>query len=260
MALSCSSGQGRSLSVIDGPRGSFPERRVPPAFVVPLQISADILLGFPNRFGFKDVDMLILERPPKSLHDDIIHGSASAIPADGDALLLKHTREGITRELAALIGIKDFGAAPLLQGFSQRLQTKPGIQGVRHPPGQDSTAMPIQDGHKVGESPAQRDIGDIGAPHLVRTGNGPAVEQVWIFSKSRVLSGMRRVGLGHDRNEAHLPLETPHALGIDPVALYPEFIGHPFDSVERESLVEMIDFPHEDEPALPLLKSRPVNR
>src|SRR5215831_15255751 len=42
------------------------------------------------------------------------------------------------------------------------------LHRVRQPPGQHRPARPVHDRHEVEETAADRDVGDVGRPHLVR--------------------------------------------------------------------------------------------
>lgn len=80
MAPCDSSGQVRRLQEIDVPRSPFLQGCMPSTCIVPVQKAADIPLRLPHRFGLMKVDMLVLERPPEPLHDDIVDGSSAAVP------------------------------------------------------------------------------------------------------------------------------------------------------------------------------------
>lgn len=60
-----------------------------------------------------EVDVFMLDAPPKSLHKDVVIRPAPAVHADGDPLTIEHTRVGLAGELAALVTVEHLGLAML---------------------------------------------------------------------------------------------------------------------------------------------------
>src|SRR5215472_5052792 len=54
-----------------------------------------------------EVDVLILERPPQPLDEEVVHPTTSAIHGDLDPCARQCTGEGGTSELAALVGVEN---------------------------------------------------------------------------------------------------------------------------------------------------------
>jgi hypothetical protein len=71
-------------------------------------------------------------------------------------------------ELASLIRVEDL-ELPLFKGFHEGLNAKTGIQGVRDLPGEDTAAVPVDDGHQIHEALEHSAVGDVCAPDLIRT-------------------------------------------------------------------------------------------
>ena len=69
-------------------------------------------------------------------------------------------------ELAALIGVEDFGL-PRLQNAAQHLLAELAIECVREFPLQHVTATPIEYGHQSDPALVQPDVSDVAAPHLI---------------------------------------------------------------------------------------------
>lgn len=52
------------------------------------------------------VNVFVLDAAPKSFNKNIIKSAPAAIHADGDTFALEHTREGVARELRALVAVE----------------------------------------------------------------------------------------------------------------------------------------------------------
>ncbi len=54
-----------------------------------------------------EVDLLVLEREPAPLDEDVVPTAARAVHADLDAVIVEQPREGGAGEVGALIGVED---------------------------------------------------------------------------------------------------------------------------------------------------------
>src|SRR5207244_5898274 len=54
-----------------------------------------------------EIDVLMLERAPQPLDEDVVHPAAAPIHRDLDASLSERASEGRAGELAALVGVED---------------------------------------------------------------------------------------------------------------------------------------------------------
>lgn len=82
-----------------------------PPSVVEGQVFAD--RGSGVRYGVigAQVHLLVFDRPPEPLDEDIVAQCPSAVHADGDAIIAQQAGEGHAGKLAALVAIQDFGGA-----------------------------------------------------------------------------------------------------------------------------------------------------
>src|SRR5271170_6509745 len=103
----------------------------------------------------------------KALDEDIVEKPALAVHADTHAAGLQLINEIPTRELHALIGVKDLRLAiticRVLQGFDAERRLHPN----RQTPRQDTAAEPIHHRDQIHKALRQRDVSDVGTPHLV---------------------------------------------------------------------------------------------
>src|SRR5215208_8282943 len=91
--------------------------------VVEVEISADRGASLGNRVVSSEVDLLVLDRSPETLDDDVVAPGTLAIHADRDPVPGQHAGEDLAGELAALIGVEDLRPAmagqSLFQGSTQ---------------------------------------------------------------------------------------------------------------------------------------------
>jgi len=104
------------------------------------------------------IDVLVLDRAPETLDEDIVVGTASSIHTDADASGSQNRCECLRRELTALVRVEYLGL-----GHSQRLfkcqSAEVAVQGVGELPGQDVAAVPVDDCGQIHESLRHRHIG-----------------------------------------------------------------------------------------------------
>ena len=80
-----------------------------------------------------------------SLDENVVHPPALVIHGDANTRVPKNVREPRAGELAALVGVEDPRQPVARQGLLQGFDAEVGVQGVRHPPGQDLPRRPVHD-------------------------------------------------------------------------------------------------------------------
>ena len=98
--------------------------------------------------------------------------------------------KGEAGELAALVGVEDLRRAIRGQGLIQRVRAEARVQRVRQPPSQHVAARPVHDRHQVEEAAPHRDVGDVGAPDMVRPLDPQIPQQIRV----NPVLGVRRAG------------------------------------------------------------------
>ena len=111
-----------------------------------------------------------------------VHPPALAVHRYPYRGLFEYLGEVLAGELAPLVGIEDLRPAVLGQSLRQGLRTEVAVQRVRQAPRQHRTRRPVHDCHQILESSLHRDVGDVGAPHLVRPIDPHIPEQIRIDS------------------------------------------------------------------------------
>ena len=150
------------------------------AAIVEIEIAAQCLPNLGNRLVAVQVNLLVLDRFPESLYEDVIPPATLAIHADLNALILKQADEGGAGELATLISVHDVRSAVPRDGFLQGVDAGISGQTVRQAPGQHPTGCPIEDGTQIDKAPAHRDVRRIHSPDLVRALNAEITKQVGV--------------------------------------------------------------------------------
>ena len=138
---------------------------------VPPQKAGQADLSIPAIAVGTQVDLLVLDRSPQPLHQDVVVAALPPRPADPDPLSLQPRHEVARGELAALIGVEDLGPAATFQRHLKGIQTEFRVKAVGELPAEHVPGEQIHDRHKVEEPLLQRDVGDVCGPHLVDCGD-----------------------------------------------------------------------------------------
>ncbi len=168
--------------------------RAPP--VVAVDPDADSLPRPAAGLEGVEVDALVLQGFPEPLDDNVVSPLPPAVHGDPDTGLLQSLGELHAGELGPLVGVEDVRLGVTRQGLLQGRDAEIGIEGVRQPPTEHPAAEPVHDGHEVEEAPPHRDVGDVGAPDLVRPRYLHPLEQIRIDPVLRVRSAGVRLRSG----------------------------------------------------------------
>ena len=76
------------------------------------------------------VNFLVFDSPPEGLNEDIVPPGALSVHVDPDPPRRQHLDEVSGGELAALIGVEDFGLCVISQGLVQRIKAELGLHSV----------------------------------------------------------------------------------------------------------------------------------
>lgn len=128
-----------------------------------------------------EIDVLVLDRAPETLDEDIVMGSTSPIHTDANVGRNQNRCERLGRELAALVSVEY-----LWPGHGQRLlkgqSAEVAVQGVGKLPGQDVAAIPVDHCGQIHESSGHRHIGNICGPDLIGAYDFHLSQQIGIVS------------------------------------------------------------------------------
>ena len=102
--------------------------------IVKGQITADADAGLGYGLVGVKVDLLVFDRTPEPLDEDVVPPRTLAIHRDGDFRLLQHRREVHRGELRALIRVEDVGLAIAGERFLDRFDAEGRFHRDRQPP------------------------------------------------------------------------------------------------------------------------------
>ena len=170
------------------------------------------------------VDLLVLQRAPEPLDEDVVVEAALAIHADLDPALQQYVGEIFRGELRALVRVENLWATVAVHGFVQGLHAEARLQRVGQAPGEHPPRIPIDDRHQVDEASCHRDVGDVGGPHLIDPGNRQIPQQIGVYGVLR--RWLACVRLGRCALEPHQPHQPLHALAVHQGPLSFERLRH----------------------------------
>ena len=126
--------------------------------VVERDVPTDELLRLGGRLVRAQIYLLVLDRTPEPLHEDVVAPSAFAVHAHFYAASLEGGDEVAIGELSTLIRIEDLGASVLGNCLLDGIDAEVGREAVGKTPGQNLARRPIEDSAEVKEALAHRDV------------------------------------------------------------------------------------------------------
>ena len=116
----------RSEATVDGHRSLLLEGLMGPLEVVVLEPRADARMRHPYVVVRVEVDLLVLQRSPETLNEDVVHAAPFPVHADLDPGGLQYRSEIAVSELRALVAVEDRRRSMVPKGLLQRLNAKAG--------------------------------------------------------------------------------------------------------------------------------------
>ena len=148
------------------------------AGIVEVEVTANRSAGLGDCVVGLQINLLVFDRSPKALDEDIITPRSFAVHADGDAGFEKNAGEAGAGELAALIRIENVRPAVTGQSFIQRLDAELRFHGDRQPPSENPAAEPVDDGREIDEAARHRDVRDVHGPDLVGSDDRQVAQEI----------------------------------------------------------------------------------
>src|SRR5690349_6131413 len=127
--------------------------------IVKHEMLADAGSRIADRVVGVQIDLLVLDRLPQPLDEDVVPPAALAVHADADVSILEYLSKLSAGELAALVGVEDLGCAVAGKGFVQGVEAEIRAHADRHAPGEYPPARPIHDRRQIDEATGHRHIG-----------------------------------------------------------------------------------------------------
>ena len=197
---------------------------------------ADAVIGM-------QIDLLVLDRLPEPLDEDVVSPAPFTIHADADAARLERASELQTGELAALVGVEDLGLAIAGKGFFQCLDAKRRTHADRYAPGEYPPARPVHDGCQIDKPAGHRHVGDVHRPNVIRALDRQVPQQVRVDRVRRMPPA--GVGLLVHRHDVHCAHQRRDVLATNEVAFAFEQVAHHTAAGEGVLEVQLIDTAHQ---------------
>src|SRR5450432_4259126 len=215
------------------------------AAIVEIEIPPERGSRFRHAVVGPQIDLLIFDRAPKPLDEDVVPPCAFAVHADLDVLGREHAGEGGSRELRALIGVEDFGPAMGRQSLLQRLDAEGGLHRDRYPPRQHPPREPVEHDREIDETLGHGHVGDVHGPDLVGLGDGQSTQQIRIDLVAWFWLGRARTSVqGLYPHALHERLHMP-AADLAPIKCQ-QAAQHPRTG-KWELGMELVDLSHQGE-------------
>lgn len=248
MSAWVSSAEGdRQVAVIDFHRREVAAVAVMDAvrslLVVEAEEDREVGLGFDLRAVALEVDLVMLDRAPQPLDEDVVEAAALAVHGQLHAGREQRLGKLGGGKLAALVGVEDLRRAIPGHRALHRPHAEAGIERVRQFPREDRPAIPVEHRAEVDEAAVDRHVGDVHRPDLVGPIDRQPAQQIREDRMRRVLPG--EVGLSVYRLQAHQTHEPLHPLAVHGVALPAQPAGHLARAEERIRQIGLVDHPHQ---------------
>lgn len=195
------------------------KRPMRPGLIVERQVVRQALVGRIDGVVGMQIDLLVFNALPQSLHEHVVSPPPFSVHADLDAMVGEHPRELLARELAPLVRIEDGRSAIWGDGRLHRIQTEVGSQRVGQPPRQDPTTRPVEHHKEIHKASAHRNVGDIGGPDMIGPRDGEIPQEIGVNRMGRMPPAERRLLIqGLNPHTTH---QGDHVTPPDGVALVP---------------------------------------
>ena len=170
------------------------EALVKPLVVVEAEVSVQASPQFVSRFARVQVHVLLLHAAPQPLDEDVVQGTATAVHADGNAVVFQQLHIVCRGELAALVAVDDFWASVAPEGFPEHCNAPLCRHRVAQAPAHHVARVHVYDGEQVHVAATHRDVADVKLPDLVAVVYAKAFQQVRVLVC--LLVGDRRAVFG----------------------------------------------------------------
>ncbi len=129
--------------------------------IVELKIRFQPAFCIRYRLIILEIHLLIFDSSPKSFNENVVQGSASAIPTDAHIGRLEPVRKLCTGKLRSLVIVENVRTRPL-KCLLKRFETERCLQRDRRSPDEHIATEPVDDGYQIQEASLQADVGNVG--------------------------------------------------------------------------------------------------
>src|SRR5665647_82390 len=115
---------------VDLIRGPVFKPLVPAPLVVEVEVGGKLPARLGEALVALQVHLLVLDAPPETFDEDVVHPAAAPIHADRHAAREQGVREAFRGELRALVGVEDLRRSVALQRLLERLDAEGGVEAL----------------------------------------------------------------------------------------------------------------------------------
>ena len=204
-----------------------------PLRVVEVEVGAEMGTSLGDRPVIMKVDFLVFDGYPEPFDEDVVIDPAPADHADANARLFEDVQELKGRKLGYLVRVEDLRRGDL-EGV---------LQGDGQIPSQNVPAEPVHDGHEIDKAVMHPDIGDIGAPGMVRVIDLQSPQQIGMLRmvRRRHTQSSSRIH-GFQAHSAHQPADPLRIHGISLAAKLNRYLPN---AIKRRFGKLLVDLRHQ---------------
>src|SRR5947209_6384185 len=193
-------------------------------------------LGLPSP-SCSQVHLLVFERTPQSLDENVVHAASPPVHADRDLARYQFSGEPVAGELRSLIAVEDIRPTSP-QSTLQRFEAEIHLHRQRQRPAQHEPAEPVHHCNQVQESLCHPNIGDISAPYLVDALHRGSSQQVGVDPVA--FSRLTQLRLRIHGFEPHQSQQTRDTLAVHGITFGYQPLPHFPAPIERSPRVLLV--------------------
>jgi len=137
-----------------------------PLEVAVIDVAADRLMQLDAIGEVRNIDQLVLDRPPEAFDQDVVDGPSAAVHTDSNGTALEDLEEVHGSELGSLVGVEDERLAPA-KGIVECIAAEGSFQRIGQFPTEDEAAVPVDDGRQIEEAVFHGNVSNIGTPDVI---------------------------------------------------------------------------------------------
>lgn len=149
--------------------------------IVFVEVGGDSFECLERRFISIPIYFVLLQAPPESLCEYIVHPSTFPVHTDSDFIFFQGSGEFLTRELRTLIRIEYLWLSMVEDRLMETLRAESCIHGCGEFPSEYFPRIPVYDRDEVHESVFQPDVSNVASPNMVLPFDPKPFQEIWVF-------------------------------------------------------------------------------
>src|SRR3989338_1424464 len=214
---------------IDFPGRFIIQRLMNSTQVVKIEVFSQSGLSLRDGLVAFEINVLVFDRTPQALNEDIVQRPTAAIHADRNSLLDENPCKLHAGKLATLVGIKNF-RSPVAHRLFETLHAKIRRERIADSPGQNISTVPINNRRQIHKPVADFYISDVHTPDLIHPVDDNTPQQIGINLMIPIAPA--RIPRREYRHQAHQPHKSTHPLATNRISVFTQFsrdLAHPIE-------------------------------